>query len=93
MKRRAPIKRLTTAPITPARARELVDIIASHFSDETTDALIELIAGIADFDNPERDDERANAALNALMQAFSFTMTFYNGFCDYLAPTAQEKQR
>jgi len=93
MKRRATIKHLTTAPIAPARARELVDIIASHFSDETTDTLIELIAGIADFDNPGRDDERADAALNALMQAFTFTGSFYNTFCDYLAPKAQEKQR
>jgi hypothetical protein len=93
MKRVVPINRLKTTPITPERARELVDIIAGHFHDETSDALIELIAGVVDLDNSALDDSRADAALNALLQAFSYTTTHYNKFCEHLAVQGKERQR
>jgi hypothetical protein len=78
VKRRATIKRLETPPITPERARVLVDLIAGSFDydEELSNALTELIAGLADLDNPRRDDSRADAALNALMQAYTYSKQF-----------------
>ncbi len=93
MKRVVPVKRLKTSPITPERARELVDVIAGHFHDETSNALIELIAGVVDLDNAVLDDRRADAALNALLHAFSYTTDHYNKFCEYLAIQGKEKQK
>ena len=94
MKRREPIKRLETPPITPERARELVDLIAGSFDydEELATALIELIAGLADLDNPSPDGSREDAALNALQQAFTHTASFYNNLCDYVAVSGQSKQ-
>ena len=86
MKRVTPIKRLETFPITPERAIELVDVIASCYDEPTCSALIELIAGIADL---EGDDRRADAALNALLRAFTYTVASYDGLCDYLARQRQ----
>ena len=80
-----PLKRLKTPPITPARARELVDVIACGYDDPTTAALIELIAGVCDIENAHRTDERADAALNALMQAYTYSSSFHNNLCGYLA--------
>jgi hypothetical protein len=82
MRRGAPIKRLENIPITPERAIELVDVIASSYDEATSCALIELIAGIADL---EGDDRHADAALNALLRAFTYTAASYDGLCDYMA--------
>jgi hypothetical protein len=82
MRRAAPIKRLETFPITPARAIELVDVIAGCYDEPTSSALIELIAGMADL---EGDDRHADAALNALLRAFTYTDASYDGLCDYVA--------
>ncbi len=94
MKRRVPIKQLETPPITPARARELVDIIAGSFdyNEELASALIELIAGLADLDNPSPDGSREDAALNALMQAYTYSSSFYNGLCEYVVVKGEGKQ-
>jgi hypothetical protein len=88
MKRAAPIKRLETFPITPERAIELVDVIASCYDEPTSSALIELISGIADL---EGDDRRADAALNALLRAFIYTAASYDGLCDYVARQRQSQ--
>ncbi len=93
MKRVVPVKRLKTSPITPERARELVDVIAGHFHDQTSNALIELIAGIVDLDNAVLDDKRADAALNALLHAFSYTTDHYNKFCEHLAVQGNGRRR
>lgn len=95
MKRRVPIKRLKTPPITPERARELVELIASSFdyNEDLAAALIELIAGLADLDNPSPDGSREDAALNALQQAFTYTPNFYNGLCDYVAIQGKREQK
>lgn len=82
MKQVTPIKRLETFPITPERAIELVDVIASCYDETTSSALIELISGIADL---EGDDRRADAALNALLRAFTYTAASYDGLCDYVS--------
>jgi hypothetical protein len=94
MKRREPIKRLETTPITPERARELVDLIAGSFdyNEELAGALIELIAGLADLVNPSPDGSREDAALNALMQAYTHSSSFYNNLCDYVAAKGEGKQ-
>lgn len=93
MKRRAPIKRLETPSITPERARALVEIIADCFDydDEVVAALIELIAGLADLDNPSSDGSREDAALNALMQAYTYSSSFYNGLCVHVAAQGEGK--
>jgi hypothetical protein len=94
MKRREPIKRLETTLITPERARELIDIIAGSFdyNEEMTSSLIEPIAGLADLENPSPDGSREDAALNALMQAYTHSSSFYNGLCEYVAVKGEGKQ-
>ena len=93
MKRVIPVQRLKTSPITPERARELVDVIAGHFHDETSNALIELIAGVVDLENSALDDRRVDAALNALLHAYSYTTDHYNKFCEHVANQGKERQR
>ncbi len=77
-------KRMKTRPITPERAKELVDIIVCD-DFEINEALIELIAGVVDLDG---DMARADSALNALLHAFTHTATSYNALCDLIARTS-----
>jgi hypothetical protein len=89
---------LKTSPITPERARELVDVILVEvitgcYDDAPTAALIELIAGVCDIENAHRTDERADAALNALMQAYTYTSSFHNNLCDHLASQGKGMKR
>ncbi len=44
--RHEPLRRWTNLPITEERARELVEELTRHETDEGTDALIELICGL-----------------------------------------------
>lgn len=85
-KNREPVNRLVNRAITPQRARQLVEIIAGCYDYETSEALIELLAGVVDLAG---DDEKADAGLNALMHAFTFTTDFYDGLCSHVARTAK----
>jgi hypothetical protein len=71
-----PIRRWSSLPVTPERARELVDLLMRYDDPEVTDALIRLICGLTPH-TPTDDkyilDERFLAGSAALMHAFTDT--------------------
>jgi hypothetical protein len=71
-----PIRHWANLPITPDRARDLVDLITRREDRESRNALIMLICGLAPYplsDDKEILDERWLAGQAALMHAFTDT--------------------
>ena len=75
-RRHEPIRQWTNLPITQERARELVDELTRHETDDGLDALLELICGLmpAPLSDDKHDlDERRLAGLSALTHTFTRT--------------------
>lgn len=72
-------------PITPARAKQIVQLIANHDDERANAGLIELIHAVAD---PHGDPERYAVAQTAMRQAFTHTTAFSNAFEEYLSGEA-----
>jgi hypothetical protein len=85
-KSRLPVKVLVNKAITPERARKLVELIAGDYSPELVEAMLELLAGVVDL---EGDEAKADAGLNAIMQAYTYTFSFYSNLCDHVARTSR----
>jgi hypothetical protein len=71
-----PIQQWANLPITPDRARELVDLITRREDTDSLDALIELICGLMPCTPPDDKyvlDERFLAGRAALWHAFADT--------------------
>jgi hypothetical protein len=75
-RRHEPLRLWANLPITQERARELVDELTRHETDEGSDALLELICGLMPAplsDDTRALDERRLAGLSALTHAFART--------------------
>ena len=86
-RRHEPIRQWTNLPMTQERARELVDELTRHESDEGTDALLELICGLMPAplsDDKYALDERRLAGLSALTHAFTLTKRAGNELAEYV---------
>jgi hypothetical protein len=73
-------------PVSPERARELVDLITRREDSESRDALIELICGLTPhtpLDDKFVLDERFLAGHAALMHAFTDTARAVNALGAY----------
>ena len=71
-----PLRQWTNLPVTPDRAKNLVDLITRREDSESLDALIELICGLIPHplsDDKDITDQRFLAGLTALMYAFTQT--------------------
>jgi hypothetical protein len=72
-----PIRRWSSLPVTPERARELVDDLLTRYYDaDLTDSLIQLICGLTPHtptDDKHILDERFLAGSAALARAFTHT--------------------
>jgi hypothetical protein len=82
-----PIRRWANLPITPDRARELVDLITRREDRDSLDALIELICGIMPnipLDDTEILDERFLAGHAAMWHAFADTTRAGNDLGAYV---------
>ena len=82
-----PIRQWANLPITPDRARELVDLITRREDSQSLDALIELICGVMP-NTPSDDkyilDERFLAGRAALWHAFADTTRAGNDLGAYV---------
>jgi hypothetical protein len=82
-----PIRHWANLPITPDRARELVDLITRREDRDALDALIELICGVMPY-TPSDDkfvlDERFLAGRAALWHAFADTTRAGNDLGAYV---------
>ncbi|HEX8633269.1 MAG TPA: hypothetical protein VF703_03860 [Pyrinomonadaceae bacterium] len=82
-----PIRRWANLPITPDRARELVDLITRREDSESLEALIELICGVMPH-TPSDDkyilDERFLAGHAALWHAYADTRRAGNALGAYV---------
>jgi hypothetical protein len=82
-----PIRQWANLPITPDRARELVDLITRREDSESLDALIELICGVmpnVPSDDKNVLDERSLAGRAALWHAFADTTRAGNDLGAYV---------
>jgi hypothetical protein len=82
-----PIRHWANLPITPDRARELVDLITRREDRDSLDALIELICGVMPnipSDNTEILDNRFLAGRAALWHAFADTTRAGNDLGAYV---------
>jgi hypothetical protein len=82
-----PIRHWANLPITPDRARELVDLITRREDRDALDALMELICGVMPY-TPSDDknilDERFLAGRAALWHAFADTSQASNDLGAYV---------
>ena len=82
-----PIRHWANLPITPDRARELVDLITRREDRDSLDALMELICGLMP-NTPSDDqhvlDERWLAGRAALWHAFADTTRAHNDLGAYV---------
>ena len=81
------IRQWSNPPITPERARELVDLITRREDSDSLDALIALICGVmphAPSDDKFVLDERFLAGRAALMHAFTDTKRAHNELGAYV---------
>jgi hypothetical protein len=86
---REPVKEWSTLPITEERAQELVDLLTDDLNDHTTDAIIELIAGIMPQASPDDETEsdrwqRFIAGSAAILHAFRHSSRCQNALGDHI---------
>ena len=82
-----PIRHWANLPITPDRARELVDLITRREDRDALDALMELICGVMPYtplDDKYILDERFLAGRAALWHAFADTTRASNDLGAYV---------
>ncbi|HEV7903951.1 MAG TPA: hypothetical protein VGO96_08930 [Pyrinomonadaceae bacterium] len=82
-----PIRHWANLPITPDRARELVDLITRREDKDALDALMELICGVMPnipSDDKNTLDERSLAGRAALWHAFADTTRASNDLGAYV---------